>query len=389
MAAGKSATPKKRIEYKGKIVDSQGTVTWRSFYGKTKKEARTKYEEYKRTHEQIAIAQGLGVFLKPDNDMSFETWARKWLNEYIYGNVRDITFESSYEIPVCKHLIPYFGNLYLADIRPSTVQAFFKEHRNDSYSKQHKLLVRLKGIFKAAVENDIIAKSPVVGIKLPKSASDLETEKRAYSYEQARILIDYAKTQPFGLSVILLLKAGLRRSELLALPFEVSKEHGGIDLDDNMIYVRQSISESKYGISFEKCKTKESIRDIPIDDETRKLIFSLPDQVQGAKKTMHSAQYIICNTMGNYCRPSNWKGSYDRFMNGFHSYCQEHHLDIPILNPHELRHSFGSILYSRGVDIVTISKLMGHSNIDITVKLYVHDDMQLKRNAVSMLSDMQ
>ncbi|WP_414734375.1 tyrosine-type recombinase/integrase, partial [Christensenella minuta] len=45
-------------------------------------------------------------------------------------------------------------------------------------------------------------------------------------------------------------------------------------------------------------------------------------------------------------------------------------------------HSFGSILYSKGVDIVTISKLMGHSSIEITVKLYVHDDMTLMQNAI-------
>lgn len=53
-----------------------------------------------------------------------------------------------------------------------------------------------------------------------------------------------------------------------------------------------------------------------------------------------------------------------------------------MLNSHELRHSFGSILYARGVDIVTISKLMGHESIEITVKLYVHDDLDLMKNAI-------
>ena len=57
-----------------------------------------------------------------------------------------------------------------------------------------------------------------------------------------------------------------------------------------------------------------------------------------------------------------------------------------MLTPHELRHSFGSILYERGVDIVTISKLMGHARIEITVKLYVHDSMELMRDAIQRMA---
>ena len=63
-------------------------------------------------------------------------------------------------------------------------------------------------------------------------------------------------------------------------------------------------------------------------------------------------------------------------------------MSLPLLNPHEMRHTFGSILYERGVDIVTISKLMGHSSIEITVKLYVHDSLEkrwkLSKNCPSL-----
>ena len=51
-----------------------------------------------------------------------------------------------------------------------------------------------------------------------------------------------------------------------------------------------------------------------------------------------------------------------------------------MLSPHELRYTFGSILYNAGVDIVTISRMMGHSKIDVTVNTYIHSDVEDLRN---------
>ncbi len=85
--------------------------------------------------------------------------------------------------------------------------------------------------------------------------------------------------------------------------------------------------------------------------------------------------------------PHNW--SYKRYAvvnKRIQQAAEEKGLSLPMLNPHELRHTFGSILYERGVDIVTISKLMGHSSIEITVRLYVHDSLEKKLEAIQKLS---
>ena len=62
--------------------------------------------------------------------------------------------------------------------------------------------------------------------------------------------------------------------------------------------------------------------------------------------------------------------------------CNE--LDIPYLVPHELRHTFGTVLREKGVDIYTISKVMGHSDISITAKIYVHNDLDVLRNSMKL-----
>lgn len=54
-------------------------------------------------------------------------------------------------------------------------------------------------------------------------------------------------------------------------------------------------------------------------------------------------------------------------------------LDIPALTPHELRHTFGTLLRKSGSGIYTIQKAMGHSDIGITAKIYVHNDIDVLR----------
>lgn len=70
-------------------------------------------------------------------------------------------------------------------------------------------------------------------------------------------------------------------------------------------------------------------------------------------------------------------------MDAFEQYCIEEDTNLENLDAHKFRRTFGSILYSRGAGILSISKLMGHANVQITSKLYVRDDMNLKRKAVS------
>ena len=56
--------------------------------------------------------------------------------------------------------------------------------------------------------------------------------------------------------------------------------------------------------------------------------------------------------------------------------------DIPILSTHELRHTFGSLVYDATKDIYITSKLMRHSDINVTAKIYVHESMDAKRDAI-------
>lgn len=218
-------------------------------------------------------------------------------------------------------------------------------------------------------------------IRLPKAAHDVKVEKRAYSPEQAKTVIKFAKTHKYGIDTLCLLTAGMRKSEMLAMPLKCSDTSaGGVDLQNKVFRIRQSVSESKYGMELSPCKTDKSSRDVPISSDLLDMLENLKDKIYYKKSDREfDRRYLVSGMYGDLMRPVNWQHRhFERFKADF----EAAHPEVPMLNPHELRHSFGSILYSKGVDIVTISKLMGHSSIEITVKLYVHDDMALMHNAI-------
>lgn len=375
----------KLVEVKKKVGEKHnGSAEWKSFYGHTKKQAMEQYERYmvgKQSQSEVA-----------DRGLLFETWARDWLENFKAGKVRDVTTDKTYRPCLELHILPYFGKAYLADITQQHVITFLKTKSTVSESLYNKIKTTLGQIFKAAQGNGKIIVNPTIGLpsrkdrKADRSAKDLDaladddfTAKQAYTKEQARTLIDFAKGHKYGAGPILLLKTGMRRSELLALTWS------RVDMDAQIIHVRLSVSETDAGPKFNPCKSKKSIRDIPFDDETKAVLESIPRATKRDKgKTVIVHLYVIAGRYGSFRPPHNWSNRiYKGFMDDFMEYCAEKKLDIPRLNPHELRHTFGSVLYSAGVDIVTISKLMGHSSIDTTVRLYVHDDMAVKQQAIS------
>ena len=345
------------------------------FYGKTKREAQNKYLQALKEH----------VDIKASPSMTLDIWANKWLETYKYGTVQDITYYNTYENPTRNHIIPYFKGKRIGTITPPDIQAFIKSKITYSKSTLDNLLLCLKGMFKTAVQLDLINRNPTIDLRLPPIVKDRPlTEREAWSYEQGRLFIDWAKTHEYGLDGILPLKTGVRRAELLAIPTKLSKKTGGYSLSENLLQIRQSLSESKSGVSINPCKTKKSRRDIPFDTELCDLIKE-QDMYIRYSKSSYKKDFLIAGRFGGYIIPSNWDSRrFNKLMDDYETYCAESDIKVSRLSAHELRHSFGSILYEKTKDIVVVSNLMGHSSIEITAKIYIHQDMSVKRKAIEL-----
>ena len=115
-------------------------------------------------------------------------------------------------------------------------------------------------------------------------------------------------------------------------------------------------------------KTITSNRIIPISKSFCKYL----------KANMNSNEYII----GNEDKPQS-PSTYAKNFNIFMKKMSEE-TGLPELTPHELRHTYGTILRESGVDIYTIQKTMGHSDVSVTADVYIHNDIDVLRRQLKL-----
>ncbi len=329
-------------------VDDNGKRVRKSFYGHSEREVKKKRDKWvKETNIYKELKVG-----KTD---AFSSWADIWLETYKKPVVRPYTYENTYRTRVEKYLKPYFKNRDLNAITQKDIQDFFNSHKEVSTALLKTLRIILKNIFDKAIINDLCSKNPVNDIKL--SSNYEEKERQAYNAKQQRLAIQWAMDNN-KTDILIALKTGIRRGELFGLRWN------DVDLKNKIIYINQSISPKVKGVEEidTKLKSKSSKRAIPIDNELVEWLSFLPNENERL-----------------FDSPS-----VDAFAKKINKSLKQMSKDcnIPSLTLHELRHTFGTVLRENGVDIYSISKLMGHSSVAVTEAIYVHNDIEVLRRAM-------
>lgn len=338
-----------------------GSLIRKSFYSTiSKADAKAKAEQYKINQ---AVYERTGENISEDRT-TFETWAKKWLETYKHGVVKEHTFNFTYKSNVEKYLIPYFGKAALSKIQQIDIQKYFNQVECDgeplAKSTLEKQKMILKSIFDAAIDNDICYKNPVKNIKFQRVAES--AMKSAYTKEQSEKCEQYAKEHSH-IDIVLMLNTGIRRSELLGLKWS------DIDFDAKTLKVERAVTQTKGKVIIDKPKTATSVRTIPLPSELTEYLApfrSDPDVfVIGGKDKPQSI-----STYAKY---------FKLFMTDMSA-----ETGLPVLSPHELRHTYGTTLRESGVDIYTIQKVMGHSDISVTASIYVHNDLDVLRRELKI-----
>jgi integrase len=325
--------------------DINGNAIRRSFYGENKAEAEKRYQEY---------LAGINERENKKKNMPFADWVDTWLYSYKQPDVKATTFITTYERPCKNYILKHFDGVFIQDISQVHVKNFLNTLSEKSQSLLDKIVICLRGIFETAINNDIIAKNPCHHITVKSKAE--KVKKR--TYDSASVDALCATNNKYSIFVHILLRTGLRCSEMCGLRWS------DIDLDAGIINVRESlVTEGALRITGAP-KSENSIRRLPIPED-------LSDRLKraAAERTDNSDFFAILN--GKRLTPNHFG---DRQMEAFYNAA-----GVPKeqrLAPHELRHTCGTLLYQTTKDIYYVSRFLGHSDIGITTKIYVHSEMQ-------------
>lgn len=313
------------------------------------------------------------IYKRKDNPR-FRDAATLWLET---GKIKHKgATEVKYENLLNKHILPALGECQLASVNTAVLTGFMNEKltagRLDgkgglSSSYVRSIMLIVTEILAFAAEEQLC--EPMRG-KLRKPAiekKEIEILDRISQQKLETLLLKDTDGRKAG--ILLSLYTGLRISEICALKWS------DIDLKSKIIHVRSTIARvrdhSLYDrvtkLIIDRPKTKSSLRDIPIPSFLLPILISLYER--------RKSEYVISDTDG-FVSPRTYEYRFHRILK---------ECNVPSINYHALRHTFATRCVEAGMDVKTLSELLGHSNVSITLNTYVHSSMERKREQLEKL----
>lgn len=289
----------------------------------------------------------------------------QWLDIYVRPTVKQRTFEHYRDI-VLKKIVPRLGDYPLEALSPTVLQAFAAE-LCERYAVNTVLgiISVLKNSLKTAHRTGVIDREYSCSIKMPKAC---EKEISCFSVgEQKKIeqaVLKSKKDRLFG--IVLCLYTGLRVGELMALKWE------DIDFQRGVLSVNKTCRDfwknGRYIRRLDTPKTLSSKRMIPIP---KQLVPRLR-----AVKTRSRSAFVISGKDGKDVSFRSYQKSFERLLR---------RENIPHKGFHALRHTFATRAIECGMDVKTLSEILGHKNAAITLNRYAHSLLEHKQDMMNRL----
>ena len=331
-----------------------------SLDGKRQQRYATVKGTYKDAQKELTRLLGAadeGTLPDPSSSTLAE-YLRAWLDRPL--GLSPKTLERYREL--AEHqVIPHLGATKLQKLRPEHVQQWHGTLLAGSLSARtvghaHQVL-RL--MLQCAVKNGTLARN-VAAVHAPPKVEEDEIE--ILSAEQIADVLAKLEGHTLCPIVTLALATGMRRGELLGLQW------GDIDLDANTLRVERSLEETNAGLRLKSPKTKSGRRNITLPSETAAMLRAYKIEqmrirlVIGAGK-LEPDTLVFTDVHGKPLKPHTISRAWRRVVTA---------KKLPAVTFHALRHTHASVLINAGVDILTISRRLGHSKASVTLDVYGH-----------------
>jgi len=312
------------------------TVTWSSGGFKTAVDAA---RDRVRAHERITKNTYV-----PSKKISVTRFIEQYTKDYAFPNLRKSTvkkFESISRL----YVVPTLGSMKLQDVKLLHIQRVFnKVKREHTPNVAYQVMRTLRKIFNKAVEWEILEKNPMAYFRI---STPTKAEHSILTPKQLFELVDRLS----GMDKYVVALAGftaLRRSEIFGLMWQ------DVDFNNNTLSLKRQFLDGEIA----PLKTEASRAVIPIWPKLTKMLKEWRLQCQSFKWVFHGKG-------DKPYAPESWVSKrWSRIR-------REH--DLPQdLRFHDLRHTFASILFSKGIDVGDVQKLLRHSSYRTTVDVYRH-----------------
>ena len=310
-----------------------------------------------------------------------------WLEDTKKNDLKPKSFDRL-EQTLTYDVYPQIGHLQLQALSPKDVQKMINTLKDNgrALSSIKKAYDAVNACFKHGVNQKTVAVNPAIGVTVPSKKLFPAKKIHFYTLEEAQALCNQAMSSwpngtrryPLGAFVPLLLNTGLRMGELLALRWKED-----VDFDDKIITIHNNMtlikdrdgdSKKKYKLVEQDSVKTESGQDrpIPLNDQAVSALLDLQ------AKTGDN-EYVMSTRNGTHVTPRNIDRMFRRIAvaAGFQ--------EEKIYGIHALRHTFATLLLKNGVDIKTVSKLLGHSDVTITYNTYIHVIKEQERAALDLM----
>jgi integrase len=344
----------KIIGYRGAYFGPDGKRHWVS--------AKTKSACWRVLRQAMSDADR-GVLPGPVS-LTVGAYLESWLGD-IEDTIRRSTFDQ-YRIITHKHLIPEIGGVKIARLQRSHIRKLYRDKRASGLSSRtvEYIHVTLNKALKAAVHDVPIPKNPASGVKLPQKDAK---ETKALTPEQASALLSAARQTRHEALITVALHTGLRRGELLGLTW------ADVDLSTPALRVERSMDTDGSTYLPKREASKRTLRLTPAALAALKAhrARQLEARLQ-AGDSWQDNDLVFPNTKGKPMNPGNF------YRRDFQPLLSRAGLGDEGFTFHSLRHTFATTLAANGVHPSTAQRMLGHSDIRMTLAIYTHatDDMQ-------------
>jgi integrase len=286
---------------------------------------------------------------------------KDYLSQWLAGKhgITPLTRERYADV-ITRDIVPALGEIELQKLRPATVKAWLSAlmARNLAPRTIRNMYRVLRSALGDAVRLDLLSRNVADAVSPPRLGN---TEIEILTAEQIAALLAALPGSRLHPIVTLALATGARRSELLALRW--------CDVDAGSVRIERSLEQTKGGLRFKSPKTKHGRRTVSLPasavamlDAHRRDQLALRLKLGMGKPDPDAL--VFCNDDGSPISPNYLSIMWGRFLVS--------NPTLPRITFHALRHSHASALIAAGIDVVKVSRRLGHSSPVITLGTYAH-----------------